>query len=109
MDNHLTLEVLRSGAAGKCHFVSLVQTMSLTWLLCEAGYGVARDRLFHEANEAIIRHHGTALHTGVWQIDGEIYVLLCEVLALHHQQLAIMPVFELVDENGRLQKLKTRG
>ncbi|MGF6767515.1 hypothetical protein P3T24_007879 [Paraburkholderia sp. GAS33] len=109
MDNHLTLEVLHSRAAGKCHFVSLAQAMYITRFLCEAGYGVARDGLFCEADEAIVRRHGTAVDTGVWQVDGEAYALLCEVLTLHDQQLAITPVFELLRANDRLQKLGTQG
>lgn len=109
LDNHIALEVLRSGAAEMYHLGSMAQATYLTWSLCEAGYGIARDGLFREMDETIARCRGAVLDSGVWRIDDHAYALLCEVLTLHDRQLATASVSELMLANDRLKKLSAEG
>jgi hypothetical protein len=106
IENHLTLEVLRSGRAGVYHLGSLAQASYITRFLCEAGYGVAREGLFLELDEAHTRCHQQAEEAGVYRAEDEACVLLGEMLTLHDQQLAGAPVGELMKANDRLTKFR---
>jgi len=106
IENHLTLEVLRSGRAGVYHLGSLAQASYITRFLCEAGYGVAREGLFLELDEAHTRCHQQAEEAGVYRAEDEACALLGEMLTLHDQQLAGAPVGELMKANDRLTKFR---
>ncbi|CAE6868135.1 hypothetical protein R69746_08234 [Paraburkholderia aspalathi] len=105
MDNHLTLEVLRSGLAEMYHLGSMARAAYLARFLSEAGCGSARDGLFQEVDEAINRCRQGALDTSVWRVDDDAYSLLCEVLTLHDMQISLASVSALTVANEKLQKL----
>ena len=104
IDNHLTLEVLRRGAAESFHLASLRQATYFAMLLNAAGYGDARPGLFRETDDAITRCQASSEQTGIWRIDDDAFDLLCEVLTLHDRQLATVPMYGLMDATRKLQK-----
>ncbi|CAE6819730.1 hypothetical protein R69746_05997 [Paraburkholderia aspalathi] len=106
MEHHVNLEVLRSGQGEHYHLGSLAQTGYITRLLCQHGYGTARDTLFSQLDEAFIRCRKQTEKSGIYQGDSEFCELLGELLTLHDQQLATVPVFALMLADDKLKKLR---
>jgi hypothetical protein len=104
MENHLHLEVLRSGTTEVRHLASLAQTAYITCFLCEAGYGVARANLFVDLDEIIAGARRAAHGGGIWLVDEAAWAVFAEMLTLHDQQLAVTPLFAHDAANERLEK-----
>jgi hypothetical protein len=103
LENHLSLETLRSGMGGEHQFNGMCQAACIASFLCEAGYGAAREGLFGEAERALLDCRKAGIETDSWSFDTESYRILAEILTLHDTQFSITPVRELIRANERLK------
>lgn len=105
LDYHMTLEALRSGVANQYHIGSMAQAIYMAMLLSQRGYGAATPDLFRDAEAVILGCRKARLETGVCIVDQDAYTLLGQILTLFDQQLAAVPVHELMTVNERLKKI----
>lgn len=105
LDYHLTLEVLRRGVGTHYHIGSMAQAIYMAMLLSQREAEAARQDLFRDAEDVILRCRKAGLETGIYVVDKDAYTLLGEVLTLFDQQLAVFPVHELMKANERLKKI----
>ncbi len=103
LENHLSLETLRSGMGGEHQFNGMCQAACIASFLCEAGYGAAREGLFGEAEKVLLDCRRAGIGTNSWCFDTESYSVFAEILTLHDTQLSIAPVRELMRANERLK------
>ncbi|NYH24880.1 Fis family transcriptional regulator [Paraburkholderia bryophila] len=103
LENHLSLETLRSGVAGEHQFNGICQAYCIARFLHEAGYGGSRDNLFEEAERVLLHCRATADKTGDWWFDDEACRILAEIVTLHDAQCAVAPVHALICANERLK------
>jgi len=105
LENHLSLEALRSGRGSEHQFNGMCQAACIASFLYEAGFGPAREGLFDEVEQVLLRCRGAAIETNAWRIDEHDYRLLAEIVTLHDKQCAIAPVRELIRANERMKMM----
>lgn len=103
LENHLSLETLRSGMGAEHQFNGMCQAACIASFLCDAGFGAAREGLFPEAEKVLLQCRGAGIETNTWYVDEESYRILAEILALHDTQCSVAPVRELIRANERLK------
>jgi hypothetical protein len=102
--NHLALAVCRKDQ-GSAHLLNeLVKAAYLSYYVRAAGFGDAPVDLYRRGEAALEAAGARAIGDAVWGISADGALVLEEILAVYHRQLASAPLWTVADAEDRLTR-----
>lgn len=102
---HVVLEALWGGYGNESHAATMVQLVAFTRLIAETNRTRLRSRAIRDAQSGIARVGLAGRQSGDWKLDRATYSALCEILTAFDQQLSVMPFYEFLLANEKLNAL----
>ena len=102
---HLSLSLCQSAQGNKYSIYQLVRATYLSYLLWQAGVGVADRKQFCEAEEVLEQLSGDAHVMSTWKLDGTDARAMSGVLGILDRQLATVRSSTFLECHARLERL----
>lgn len=106
---HGAIERMRTGHGVESDFHDLAATVNVSLILCERGTGAEYEQIVKDAQHALMRTLERGRKTGRWGFDGEGYTQITRAVALHEQQIALVPRVECVEAMNECRRRMERG
>ncbi|MGF6604970.1 hypothetical protein P3T23_009726 [Paraburkholderia sp. GAS448] len=91
LEYHLALAAIRGGHGSEEVVIKLVRVLYLTWFIHDGARGRPDAEVFREAEAALSRSAMHAQQHQQWMLPDPDHRVLGDILALHDQQLALLP------------------
>lgn len=101
MRGHLALAAFRAAKGNGDLLAELDNALYLAWYLQEAGFGVANQELYLDA-ERILDNAARNASKNVWRIEAANCLPITGILDLHERQLQSAPVYAVAKAQQRV-------